>query len=160
SKVPELIKADDESVWVPQILGNEEQFIVPTVEKLAGHGAGGIDINMGCPVRKALRHNYGVALMGDRAYAAEVVRMTVKNTSLPVSVKLRVGGESENFYDFIDAIVDAGASWLAFHPRTTGQKRRGKADWEQITQLVHRTKVPIIGNGDVQTAEDALKMLD
>src|SRR5437868_3816046 len=87
---PETLRAAHETELVPQILGNEEGPIGDSVKKLIHEwGAEGIDINMGCPVQKALKHNYGVALMGDPDYAARIVEMTVKNSTVPVSVKLR-----------------------------------------------------------------------
>jgi tRNA-dihydrouridine synthase len=116
---------------------------------------------MGCPVQKALKHNYGVALMGDAGYAAEVVRMTVKNSSVPVSVKLRAGnqGDFDYLYRFVSGLREAGASWICLHPRTAEQKRRGNADWEQIRKLKSLVDFPIIGNGDIQTEEDVFRML-
>lgn len=69
------MRGPEETQLVPQILGNEEKAISESIRKLEDWGAEGIDINMGCPVQKALRHNYGVSLMGDPEYAAEVVRM-------------------------------------------------------------------------------------
>jgi tRNA-dihydrouridine synthase len=117
---------------------------------------------MGCPVQKALKHNYGVALMGDPAYAAEVVRMTVKNSTVPVSVKLRAVGSTKEFDEllsFVMGLRNSGAAWVCLHPRTAAQKRRGSADWEQIKQLHKAVDFPVIGNGDVQTAEDAKLML-
>lgn len=160
--VPETKKLLDETFWVPQILGNEEKAIAESVKKLEAYGAHGIDINMGCPVKKALRHNYGVSLMGDFTYAADVVRMTVQNTTLPVSVKLRAAeiGSVETLLPFMQGLVEAGASWLTFHPRTPEQKRRGLADWSQIKEVKKQLSVPLIGNGDIQTAEDALRMLN
>jgi tRNA-dihydrouridine synthase B len=161
-QVPETQKSDDESFWVPQILGNDEESIGASVRRLADWGAEGIDINMGCPVKKALRHNYGVALMGDQEYAADVVRMTVRHSSLPVSVKLRAGetGELPSLIQFVQKLERAGASWLTFHPRTAEQKRRGKADWSQIKVLRENLNIPLIGNGDIQTADDAFAMMD
>jgi tRNA-dihydrouridine synthase B len=157
---PETMKHSADKNLVPQILGNEEKFIADSIEKLVAWGAIGVDINMGCPVKKALRHNYGVALMGDAKYAAEVVRVTVKNSSVPVSVKLRAVHESESLalLDFIKGLEDAGASWITLHPRTPEQKRRGQADWDQIRDIGQKIKIPIIGNGDIQTADDVLKM--
>src|SRR5262245_8365908 len=76
---PETFRESDESHLVPQILGNEEEPIAESVRRLVEWGAAGVDVNMGCPVKKALRHNYGVALMGDAEYAAHVVRITVRN---------------------------------------------------------------------------------
>lgn len=159
---PETLRAPTETGLVPQILGNEEQAIVESVQRLIEWGAEGIDINMGCPVQKALKHNYGVALMGDPAYAAEVVRMTAQNSSVPVSVKLRAVGSNKEFNELLNFVMGlrkSGASWVCLHPRTAAQKRRGWADWEQIKQLHAAVDFPIIGNGDVQTAEDALLML-
>jgi tRNA-dihydrouridine synthase len=175
---PHTLRGPQETELVPQILGNEEKAISESVKKLIYEwGAEGIDINMGCPVQKALRHNYGVALMGDPEYAARIVEMTVKNSTVPVSVKLRAapqpGKDSESLntsgnysgndfgylHNFVQRLKEAGASWVCLHPRTAAQKRRGVADWSQITKLREAVDLPLIGNGDVQTAEDALHML-
>jgi tRNA-dihydrouridine synthase len=159
---PETMRAEFEPGLVPQILGNEEIPIAESVKRLIEWGAEGIDINMGCPVQKALKHNYGVALMGDPSYAAEVVAMTVRNSSVPVSVKLRAVGSSAEFDEllkFVTGLRKAGASWVCLHPRTAAQKRRGWADWTQIRQLHEAVDIPVIGNGDVQTVDDALLML-
>jgi tRNA-dihydrouridine synthase B len=162
--VPEVLRGREESHLVPQILGNEEDPIRKSVHRLESEwGASGIDINMGCPVRKALSHNYGVSLMGDKSYAAEVVRMTVRHTELPVSVKLRAGkGDSglQFLLDFAVGLVEAGAEALTLHPRSAEQKRRGKADWDQIRILREHVPCAVIGNGDVQTADDAIRMLN
>ncbi len=159
---PETMRSPTEVGLVPQILGNEEEPIAESVQRLIQWGAEGIDINMGCPVQKALKHNYGVALMGDPDYAAEVVRMTVKHSTVPVSVKLRAVGSTKEFHEllsFVLKIREAGANWVCLHPRTAAQKRRGQADWEQIKQLHQAVDFPVIGNGDVQTVEDAINML-
>jgi tRNA-dihydrouridine synthase len=176
-KTPETLRAPNESGLVPQILGNEEKAIHDSVQRLIHEwGAEGIDINMGCPVQKALKHNYGVALMGDPDYAARIVEMTVKSSSVPVSVKLRAApqpgtqkpgdltaapGESDFLYlqSFVKGLKEAGASWVSLHPRTAAQKRRGSADWSQIKNLRDHIELPIIGNGDIQTADDVLLML-
>ncbi|MCE3011065.1 MAG: tRNA-dihydrouridine synthase family protein [Proteobacteria bacterium] len=156
----ETKKGPQETGIVPQILGNEEEPIRLSIEKLKNWGAIGIDINMGCPVQKALKHNYGVALMGDPDYAAQVVSMAVKASNLPVSVKLRAGNQNDFSYlkNFCQGLVEAGASWITLHPRTAGQKRRGLADWEQIKKLKSELSVPVIGNGDIQTWQDVIEM--
>jgi tRNA-dihydrouridine synthase B len=161
-ETPETLRTPDERGLVPQILGNEESFIQKSVEALEAWGAEGIDINMGCPVQKALRHNYGVALMGDPDYAAEVVRMTVRSTKLPVSVKLRAGeqGNFEFLKNFAQGLENAGAQWLCLHPRTPEQKRRGFADWSQIKRLRSEISIPLVGNGDIQTSADVFRMID
>ena len=160
---PETLRDDFETNLVPQILGNEEIPIERSVKRLVQEwGASGIDINMGCPVQKALKHNYGVSLMGDVKYAAKVVEITKKNSSVPISVKLRAVGSSQSVGElivFVNTLVDAGADWITLHPRTAEQKRRGCADWSQITELKKNCKVPIIGNGDIQIASDVVEML-
>ena len=158
---PETYRGENETHLVPQILGNEEQEIAASVARLQDWGVSGIDINMGCPVRKALSHNYGVALMGDPVYAREVVAMTVRHAKVPVSVKLRAGLQSDRGYllDFVCGLEQAGASWLTLHPRTAEQKRRGRADWSQIAEVRAKVNCAVIGNGDIQTSEDVQVML-
>lgn len=159
---PETLTHEREELLVPQILANEERFIIAAMEKLEKWGVSGVDINMGCPVRKALRHNYGVALMGDPEYACEVVRIACKSTKLPVSVKFRAGEQNDRevLMRFAGGIEQAGASWVTLHPRTAQQKRKGNADWTQIKMLKQNLSIPVIGNGDIQVVEDVLRMLD
>ena len=168
NETPEVNFMDHEFGLWPQLLANEEEFIRISVPKLESWGARAIDINMGCPVQKALRHNYGVALMGDAAYAAEVVRTTVKYASVPVSVKLRAGLETQDFdylVNFIRGLFLAGAAWITIHPRTAVQKRRGSADWSLLRKLKvffesNREYYPIIGNGDVQHHGDIARYFE
>lgn len=159
---PETMKVQSDSDIVPQILGNEESYITKSVERLEDWGAIGIDINMGCPVKKALRHNYGVVLMGDIDYAARVVDMTVRNTKLPVSVKLRAGEQDqpEKLIALVKKLQDAGASWLTLHPRFANQMRRGLADWNKIGEVRAALQIPVIGNGDIQTCDDVFQMMN
>lgn len=158
----ETYRLAEEDGLVPQILGNEEGPIAESVARLRQWGAAGVDINMGCPVKKALRHNYGVALMGDPDYAAEVVRMTVRHAGVPVSVKLRAGlqNDTEFLLRFVDGLQEAGAAWITLHPRVGAMKRRGAADWSQVGVVRSRLRIPVIGNGDVQCADDVFALLD
>jgi len=162
-KTPETLRRDAETNLVPQILGNEEKPIQESVIRLVNEwGASGIDINMGCPVQKALKHNYGVSLMGDVDYAAKVVEITKKHSPVPVSVKLRAVGSEKSIPElikFVQRLTDSGADWITLHPRTAEQKRRGSADWSQITELKKSVKVPIIGNGDIQVVSDVTDMM-
>lgn len=161
-ETPETKLCENDFDLVPQILGNNEEAIAQSISKLVPWGAIAIDINMGCPVQKALKHNYGVALMGDADYAAEVVRMTVKHSPVPVSVKLRAGMQNDAAFleNFVAKIHGAGASWITLHPRTAEQKRRGSADWAQIQRIKSKFQFPVIGNGDIQTADDVRAMLE
>ena len=158
---PETKYAPEEKNLVPQLLANEERFIEIALGKLETMQPAAVDINMGCPVNKALKHNWGVALMGDPKYAEEVVRATVRHSQRPVSVKLRTGLEDDPEYliDFSRMLEAAGASWLTIHPRIASQQRRGFARWDYLGRVRDAVKIPVIGNGDVQTAEDALNLL-
>lgn len=146
---------------IPQLLGNDECWIAPSLRKLMTLSPAGIDINMGCPVSKVLKHNWGVALMGDIRYAEEVVRTTRRLTSLPLSVKMRTGlkDDPEYLVDFARMLEQAGADWVTLHPRIQSQHRRGHANWEYIGRVRDAVRIPVIGNGDVQQASDIVRML-
>lgn len=163
-QTPETLISSSDRHLVPQILGNNENEIRLSINKLIHElNAQAIDINMGCPVQKALKHNYGVALMGDVNYAASVVRMAAQSSPAPVSVKLRAvekSGSIEALSDFVNKLIEAGASWICLHPRTAEEKRRGHADWSQIKNLRKNISTPLIGNGDIQTADDVYRMLE
>jgi tRNA-dihydrouridine synthase B len=149
-----------EADLVPQLLANEERFIRESVQKLEAIAPAGIDINMGCPVKKALSHNWGVALMGDIRYAAEVVSVARRYVRVPLSVKMR-SGLTENvpyLIEFLQAVEGAGSDWVTLHPRIQPQGRRGRASWEAIAEARDAVRIPVVGNGDVQTAEDVLAM--
>jgi len=145
---------------VPQLLANEERFIVESVSRLEAIAPAGIDINMGCPVKKALSHNWGVALMGDIGYASEVVSIARRHVAQPLSVKMRSGLREDPVYllEFLQAMEASGADWVTLHPRLQSQLRRGRACWETIAKARGALRIPVVGNGDVQTAEDVLAM--
>lgn len=147
--------SDVDAGLCPQLLGNEEPFIRDSIKKLEDWGARAVDINMGCPVDRALRHNYGVALMGDLDYAARVCEYATRHARVPVSVKLRSGfGHDPEFLTrFVRALQNAGAAWVTLHPRSAEQRRRGEADWQQIRQLKTELNIALIGNGDVQNPQ-------
>ena len=161
-ETPQTKIAEGEEDLVPQLLGNDESWIAPSIRKLMRLSPAGIDINMGCPVSKVLRHNWGVALMGDIYYAEEVVRNTRKLTSLPLSVKIRTGLKDDLKYlvEFSQMLEEAGADWITLHPRVQSQHRRGQANWDYIGRVREALKIPVIGNGDVQESSDILKMIN
>lgn len=159
----ELKTAPSETYFVPQLLGNEEQYIAPSVQKLSQVNPWGFDINMGCPVSHTLKHNWGVRLMGDPSYAAQVVEWTKRNTDRPVSVKLRGSpGENEQLdylLKFTAALESAGADWITIHPRPRAQQHKGAANWQLVSEVARARKIPVVANGDIQTAQDAIRML-
>jgi tRNA-dihydrouridine synthase len=155
--------AENEAYFIPQLLGNEERFIAPSIEKLLTLNPWGFDINMGCPVTHTLRHNWGVKLMGDKVYAAEVVRLAKKYSPKPVSVKLRAGYETDDdltsLLSFTQALEEAGADWITLHARHKSQGHKGIADWEVVKKISAVRKIPVVANGDIQTSEDAIKLM-
>ena len=122
-----------------------------------------IDINMGCPVPKvALRAQAGSALLKNPEKIYDIVSNVVKAVSVPVTVKIRSGWDSNhiNAVEVAKVCEKAGASAIAVHPRTRSQGYTGKADWDIIKQVKENVTIPVIGNGDVRTPEDVKKMLD
>lgn len=159
AKVDELRVSSGESHFVPQLLGNEEPYIAASIKKLLPLEPWGFDINMGCPAKQTLRHNWGVRLLGDVDYAARIVEMTKRHSPLPVSVKMRCGQDKADpdFLErFTSRLESAGADWLTVHARTQAQKHKGDADWGLIGDLAPKLKIPLVVNGDIQTADDVL----
>ncbi len=159
----EMLKtAENESSLVPQLLGNEESFIADSIRKLMPLNPSAFDINMGCPKTKNLAHNWGVTLLGDADYAAQVVRVTKRHSPVPVSVKLRASGgrviDSQFLEKFTEKLEAAGADWLTIHCRAALQGHRGDADWEVLKEIQKKRTIPIVGNGNIQTADQALEM--
>ena len=119
-----------------------------------------IDINFGCPVKKVVRRNGGSGCLKDLDLVEKVIRAVSSATPLPVTVKIR-SGWSEETRDPVKIGLrcqDAGARALALHPRTRTQMYSGAARWEEIALLVDALEIPVIGNGDIKTAEDAVKL--
>ena len=119
-----------------------------------------IDINFGCPVKKVVRRNGGSGCLRDLSLVEGVIRAVSRSTHLPVTVKIR-SGWSEELRDPVAIALrcqDAGARVLALHPRTRTQMYSGAANWDEIAAVVEALEIPVLGNGDIRTAEDALRM--
>ena len=119
-----------------------------------------IDINFGCPVKKVVRRNGGSGCLKDLDLVQSVIRAVIAGTHLPVTVKIR-SGWSEEMRDPVKIALrcqDAGAKVLALHPRTRTQMYSGNARWEEIARVVDALEIPVLGNGDIKTAEDAVRM--
>lgn len=121
-----------------------------------------IDINMGCPVRKVVNRRAGAALLTDPPLVQTIVKKMVAASSVPVSAKIRLGwdGKSQNVVEMSRALEDAGAAAVAIHARTRAEKFEGRAHWDMIGQAKQAVGIPVIGNGDVRTHEDAARMLE
>ena len=119
-----------------------------------------IDINFGCPVKKVVRRNGGSGCLKDLGLVESVIRAVSSRTHLPVTVKIR-SGWSEEMRDPVAIALrcqDAGARALALHPRTRTQMYSGSARWEEIAAVVDALEIPVVGNGDIKTADDAVRM--
>jgi nifR3 family TIM-barrel protein len=119
-----------------------------------------IDINFGCPVKKVVRRNGGSGCLRDLDLVQQVIRAVAAATSLPVTCKIR-SGWSEEMRDPVTIALrcqDAGARVLALHPRTRTQMYSGNARWDEIAAVADALDIPVLGNGDIKTAEDAVRL--
>jgi len=119
-----------------------------------------IDINFGCPVKKVVKRNGGSGCLKDLNLVESVIKSVSASTHLPVTVKIRSGWNEEmrDPVAIAKRCQDAGARALALHPRTRTQMYGGNARWEEIAAVVDALEIPVIGNGDIKTAEDAVRM--
>jgi tRNA-dihydrouridine synthase B len=121
-----------------------------------------VDINMGCPVRKVVTRSAGAALMQDVPRIERIVAAMAAASDLPVTAKIRLGwdGDSRNVVEVARALEGAGAMAVAIHARTRAEKFEGTAHWDLIGEAKRAVRIPVIGNGDVRTPADALRMLE
>lgn len=145
-----------------QIFGGDPEIMAETALVAESMGADLVDINMGCWVPKVCKTGSGAALLKDPSLAQAIVRAVVKAVKVPVSVKVRAGWDYSLFAapDLARRFQDAGAQMITLHARFAKQGFEGEADWTLIERMRQAVSVPLIGNGDVKTGEDALKMLN
>jgi nifR3 family TIM-barrel protein len=151
----------DERPLAIQIFGGEPGVMAETARICEEMGADIVDINMGCWVPKVCRTGSGAALLKDPETAQSIVKAVVDAVKVPVTVKVRAGWDYSLFAapDLARRFQDAGAKMLTLHARFAKQGFEGEADWRLISELRDAVQVPLIGNGDVKTPDDALRML-
>jgi len=155
------IGEDEHPVGV-QIFGSDTECMAEAAQKaLEVSGADFIDINMGCPVGKVVKSGDGSALMKDPDKAMKIIEAVVAAVKTPVTIKIRKGWDKGNVnaVPFAKMAEEAGASAIGVHGRTRTQMYSGKADWDIIRDVKQAVSVPVLANGDIFSAEEAVKIL-
>jgi len=146
--------------WAVQFFGHEPEILAEAIKRLEGFPFDIADINMGCPMPKIVKNGEGAALMANPSLAGKMIEAAVKASDRPVTVKIRKGfAGTANCVEIARIAQESGASAVAVHGRTREQYYSGAADWGAISAVKAALKIPVIGNGDIFTPEDAVSRL-
>lgn len=153
---------EDERPVALQLFGSDPEIMGSMAAKIEHRNFDILDINMGCPVPKVVNNGEGSAMLKTPELAGEVVNSIARSIKKPVSVKFRIGFDDVdgNIVDFAKRMEASGASMIAVHGRTRAQYYSGKANWDVIKQIKKAVSIPVIGNGDIFTPQDAKAMFE
>ncbi len=157
------VAPEEEGAVILQLFGHEPDIMARAAEELTREGRFAmLDINMGCPVPKIVGNGEGSALMKNPELAAQIVREVAAASHVPVTAKMRLGFDagSETYLTMGPMLERAGASMITLHARTRSQYYEGHADWRAIGALKERVGIPVVGNGDVCSWLDAVRMME
>lgn len=140
-----------------QLFGEDPQVMARAAQFVESKGVDFVDINFGCPVPKVTKKGAGSAMLKDLPLMKSVLRSIVSSIKIPVTIKIRTGWDHDhrNAHEVVQLAHDEGITWVAIHGRTRSQNYEGKADWDYIGEVKAKSKLPILGNGDILTAQDA-----
>lgn len=154
--------SEDERPFAIQIFDNDPERLVNAVEKLLPFKPDMIDINMGCSAKTVSNRGAGAGLLRTPEKIEKIFSLLTKNFSLPITGKIRLGWDEDslNYLEVAKIIEDNGGAALAVHGRTRQQGYGGKANWDAIAEIKQVLKIPVIANGDVETPEDVITILE
>lgn len=144
-----------------QLFGETPEIIAKAAKFSEDFGADFIDLNFGCPVPKVVKKGAGSAILKDLPRVAETFRAVKAAISIPLTVKIRTGWDetNRNAVDVANIAYNEGLTWVAIHGRTRAQGYSGLADWDFIASVKSQTKIPVLGNGDINSAASAVRRL-
>ena len=157
-----LDSAEKEKPLSVQIFGADPGTMAAAAAMVASSGADILDINFGCSVRKVVKTGAGVALMRDTERTEAILTAVRREVSIPITIKVRSGWDpsGQDAVRTCRIAEDCGVDAVAVHPRTASQGFRGRADWRIIGTIKQQLGIPVVGNGDIVTPEDALNMME
>ncbi|SYZ73901.1 tRNA-dihydrouridine synthase B [Candidatus Zixiibacteriota bacterium] len=153
---------DDEHPVGVQLFGSSPENLARAAKMAVALGADLLDINLGCPVKKVVKKNGGAALMKDFALTAEIMTAAAESVPVPVTIKMRTGwaADEDTYLEIARTAQASGIAAITLHPRSRSAGLSGKSDWSKIAALKKEVTIPVIGNGDIRSPQDARAMLD